>query len=320
MPSSETTARQYAVVTNCTGRKLHKGARTSLTISMAAASTAELAAKWVSALAHAEPAGEAQAFYAGRSFQDARAAAQQLNSPLWIVSAGLGLVHFKEQVPAYDLTVGPGTNSVTPLVKASGDQLGDWWRALASLRNQTPTPLADLLSKHRNAILLLALPTTYLALVANELAGLRPAEAKRLRIFTSYSWARTAPPALLPALMPYDERLESTALAGTRHDFPQRALLHFVTALKAQLLDQGPAADAVRQAMASLQLRVRPMREKRSDHQIRDELRRQWHTYSGEGAKLLRYLRDDALIQCEQTRFKHLWHEVRQEFKAKAQP
>ena len=115
-------------------------------------------------------------------------------------------------------------------------------------------------------------------------------------------------------VMPYDERLEGhERFAGTRSDFPQRAMRHFVEELDGQYLDVERANDAVETAMAQLKRPVLPQRARKTDEEIIKLIRSQWMTHDGSSLRLLRYLRDEALVACEQSRFRGLWHRVRAE-------
>jgi hypothetical protein len=108
--------------------------------------------------------------------------------------------------------------------------------------------------------------------------------------------------------MPYDDRLEGIANHdGTRTDFPHRALKHFVTQLQGHKLQATLAKASVKRAMDNSSERIVPKREKATDKQIVDLIRANWNDYDGSATKLLRYLRDEALVACEQSRFSALW-------------
>jgi hypothetical protein len=112
-------------------------------------------------------------------------------------------------------------------------------------------------------------------------------------------------------------RLESLGgYDGTRAEFPQRALRHFVEELAAHKLALADAHVAVAAALEGLGRRTTPIRQRRTDAQIAKILRQRWRAYGGSSTRLHRYLRDDALVACEQSRFRALWREVRAEFDA----
>jgi hypothetical protein len=115
------------------------------------------------------------------------------------------------------------------------------------------------------------------------------------------------PTRLQSSVLPYDERLEGLdGYAGTRSDFPQRALRHFVEVVRGHTLPLEQAREHVRAAMAALRKPVLPERQRKSDEEIIALLRQHWQRLNGSATALLRYLRDDALVACEQSRFRTL--------------
>ena len=118
-----------------------------------------------------------------------------------------------------------------------------------------------------------------------------------------------------PYVLPYDERLEGAPkYAGTRTDFPQRALLHFIQEVEGHQRDFSSAYAAVLSEMANLKKPELPVRLKKTDDEIAALLRRNWNKYDGASGRLLRFLRDEALVACEQSRFRDLWRQIQQEF------
>jgi thymidylate synthase len=114
--------------------------------------------------------------------------------------------------------------------------------------------------------------------------------------------------------MPYDERLEGIANhGGTRSDFPQRALKHFVAHLHAQELSVADATSQVCAAMSASFKPIIPKRMKTPDEQIAELIRTNWSHCEGSASKLLRFLRDDANVACEQSRFSGIWREIKEE-------
>lgn len=109
-------------------------------------------------------------------------------------------------------------------------------------------------------------------------------------------------------MLPYDERLEGLPnYAGTRTDFPQRALLHFVQELDGHRRDFGTAHASVLFEMSKLKKPELPVRVKKSDEEIMALLAKNWDKYDGASGRLLRFLRDEKKVACEQSRFRRLW-------------
>lgn len=113
--------------------------------------------------------------------------------------------------------------------------------------------------------------------------------------------------------MPYDDRLDGTSYAGTKSDFPQRAMRHFVEELRGHERSLNDAIDRVAASMCALPARTRPQRLRQTDDEIVLTLKALWERHDGAGGRLLRHLRNEAGIACEQARFKDLWHRVRAE-------
>lgn len=298
-----------AVVTNCTQRKSGQ-IRVDLAQLPHVRGAGRLAEAWRRLVGRASPVGPVQTLYQGRTIADTAAAAAFLGSSWYVVSAGLGLVRSDQPVPAYECTVAAGSE-LSGRLELSGATTADWWSAITAAQ---PHPLSRLIAKRPT---LLALPSTYLRMVHDDLAHVSAAKARQLRIFTSAVGAQFVPGHLADCVMPYDDRLESVPdYAGTRSDFAQRALRHFVEALEAVPL---PLEEARAKVTASLVRRPRPLRStgrRMSDDEIRWALTAQWARYAGSSTRLLRYLRDEARISCEQKRFSRIWQALAAELRA----
>ena len=69
-------------------------------------------------------------------------------------------------------------------------------------------------------------------------------------------------------------------------------------------------------ALSDLKQRTLPQRRRADDDEILQLLRTHWDAYKGQSSRLLRFLRDDALVACEQSRFRALWLQLRAEIAA----
>src|SRR5947208_7568321 len=96
---------RVSVITNCTARKALAVPRLTQARSMRRGSLASLAKEWKWRLRDAERRVPARELYQGRAFQEATKAARLAKTPLYIVSAGLGLINEAELVPPSSLTV-----------------------------------------------------------------------------------------------------------------------------------------------------------------------------------------------------------------------
>lgn len=269
---------------------------------------ASLARLWKEELSKSRtrlPAGE---LYLGRSVVDAREAASLTGARLAFVSAGLGLTDANALAPHYDLTVSPGAGSISPVLAQLNSTAAEWWIAL----NSGPA-IARLISSQLTKTVFLALPSGYLDMVSQDLQHCTANCAKKLRIFTSEKGRAAVPEHLQRSVMPYDERLEGTPFSGTRADFPQRALRHFIEELHGHRLSLGKGIAAVESALTGLTAPNIPDRTRLGDEEIADLLRNNWRNYEGSSTRLLRFLRDEALVACEQGRFRRIWLELCQE-------
>lgn len=297
---------EFVVVTNCTARKRSGVQLARLRPPPVSAGLRALAQQWRATLAEHAPAIPAGHLYVGRSISEAKAAAERLRAPLFVVSAGLGLVPADRLVPGYDLAAAGNGGGLPSLLEARGAGITDWWREISQGRG-----LAWLLAENPAAVVLLALPADYVRLLAAELKTLPHVDAARLRIFTSRSGRQVL--AHLPHVptMPYDERLEAlTGFSGTRADFPQRALRHFVAILGAHRLAAGSAHREVESALAQHRVPEIPVRQRLTDDEVCSLIRQGWESCGGGSARLLRYLRDEVKVACEQRRFAELRRRV----------
>lgn len=301
------------VVTNCTNRKRVGRVDVAFRQVGTSGSLASIAARWAKAIGKAQRTTQAADVYAGRAFVEARRVTEILDGTLHIVSAGLGIVGASDLIPAYDLTVADGENSLKPLLARLGQEPGDWWAALTGELGEHRS-IRALLAKHPTALVLFALPGSYVALIAPDLSCLTKSQVNRIRIITSGHGQTLVPDHARHVVLPYDERLEGSSYAGTRTDFAQRALRHFVEVLHGHRLSVEDGREAVADAMRTLRKPVIPSRAKKTDAEILVLLRKNWSRFGGASTRLLRYLRDEALVSCEQGRFRGLWSLLQQEF------
>lgn len=153
---------------------------------------------------------------------------------------------------------------------------------------------------------LIALTRPYAQMVGECLSKLGPQVLARLRIFGA-SLAPALPAAVNSTLVPYDSRLDAI-LPGTRADFSQRALLHFVrsVAIKGDAQDRDADHAAVEVALRGVATPDRPRRPRRTDAEILQLILARLRSQSGI-ARILRALRDDEGVACEQARFSRLY-------------
>ena len=153
---------------------------------------------------------------------------------------------------------------------------------------------------------LIALTKPYAAMVGPALSRLRERQIERMRIF-GWRLKQVLPRSLHGSVMDYDDRLEAV-LPGTRSDFPQRALLHFVETVLPNGAETRDDGKAVEEAMSGLVPRAKVKRPRASDADISAWLAGALSEESGIG-RLLRRFRAEG-VACEQARFTRLYHQV----------
>jgi hypothetical protein len=293
------------IVTNCTARKRGSEAPLTLGPDLVGCSLVVTVSNWRSAIANCAGNRAAQDLYAGRSVAEARRASQSVNARLFFVSAGLGLIPADDPAPAYDLSPVQASGGLIDALSTHRSAPSDWWSCL------TQNGLSRQIRESPNQLILIALPSTYLKMIGQDLAEVRAEDAVRLRIFTSPAGASELPVSLRSSAMPYDERLESIpAAGGTRADFPQRALRHFVETLRGDgaSLDTGRAL--VEKALGHYDFRRTPDRTRLDDGQMKALILKRWDSCQGRSSHLLQAIRNEEMVACEQGRFRHLWREI----------
>ncbi|MBX9456181.1 MAG: hypothetical protein KL863_09230 [Rhizobium sp.] len=297
------------ILTSCTQRKRVTPNALLYARDLPIGTLGQVAEAWMAKVATVEDLAPAKDVYCGRSFVEAMKAADFAQADLHIVSAGLGLIHRKQDIPSYNLTVSKGSQDcILGKLQDHGDN--DWWAALGGHKT-----LNDLLDRSSDLIII-ALPSPYLRMVAPGLQGVPDALCERIRIVGG----RDVPdlnPRLEHVRLPYDDRLDGpqSTLPGTRSDFASRAVRHFVE----NVLAAAPHATAkehaelVEVALAGWDRPSPKSGTRMSDCDLKSIVRDHWSRADGQSTKLLRILRDELNIACEQKRFARLTAEIREE-------
>jgi hypothetical protein len=289
---------QTTIITTCTNRKRRPADPRLRARDLAVGGVGDVASEWLARVAAAEFTGTAATLYAGRSFQEAKRAAVACGGRLLIVSAGLGLTDAQAETPSYDLTLSQASeDTITRKINGS---VTEWWAAISTQR--APCHSLD------GGLILAALSRPYLRMVATDWAAWPSERLERLRIF-SKDFPKDLPGNLARLWMPYDDRLDQALgdHAGTQSDFAQRALRHFVQTIGVEVMDLERHRTAVGAALATLDFRATPTRQRFDDAAITAMILRDWDHVAGRSGAMLRRLRDDLNVACEQGRFKLLF-------------
>lgn len=302
------------VITTCTNRKRKRIPDHLHACALLQGEMTDVAEEWARRLASASDLYPASDLYGGRGFQEAILAADILDGDLFVVSAGLGLVEARAKIPAYACTI--LTDAADSIVARTRGPFAPtkWWRALASV-SPHHRGLAGV-ARRSTGLICAALSDSYLNMLSADLVALPKVVLCRLRIFTRAPADKVAP-SLRPSIMPYDDRLDGpdSPIRGTRGDFAGRALRHFAEHI-ATKRDQRSAAEhakAVVTALHGWDMPRRFARHRLDDAAILNVIRSRWDAERGSSTRLLRHLRDDRGVACEQGRFAALARQVRAE-------
>ena len=302
------------LITGCTNRKRIGPDHSVTARTLAVGHLEAVRAEWLDRLDKARVVAEAVSLYCGRSIVEIRGAARAANAGLAFISAGLGIVCADTAIPSYSLTVsGRGPDAVLGRITPACSP-ADWWSGLEPC-SRFGRGTADLAREH-GGLLICALPQAYLLMAAPGLISLAESGAIDLRIITA-ARKENIDQRLHRWTMPYDDRLDGpdSPISGTLGDFPARAARHFVEAILSRE-PRGAASQHARSVDAALS-RWRPsvsrVGRRCSDDEVMALLRKHWQAAEGRSTALLRVLRDDLGIACEQGRFANLARKIRAE-------
>ena len=298
------------LVSNCTTRKSVPSNERLQAADLPCGTTQEVARTWNEWVDGTQRRLPAEQMYQGRGFVEAKNASKSVGGQHWIISAGLGLVSVSDLIPGYDLTVS-GNSASHIRTKIQGEVFSpqQWWLELTKCQ-KPPSTLLHLIRDNHQDLVVLALPSNYLSMVLDDLSQLNYAELARLRLVGAPE--KTVPPHLRPLWLPYDERLDGpdSPISGTRSDFPQRAARHFLETIwpTAPYAASEIHSGLVRNALSTFARPSNPRRERLDDAAIVALIERFWEQAEGRSSRLLRILRDEKCVACEQSRFKKLVH------------
>jgi hypothetical protein len=304
----------YLVITNCTGRKSQKpDPKLRRTPKLNAYQDIDQCASiWANSIRDAKQLIRAGDLYQGRTIVDSKFVGDSLNADTYVISAGLGLVSTQDLIPSYELTV-IESSPFGQQLKKSGYSNQDWWKKINGSLKKTNRPLSKLITNGRYKQIFIALPSTYLEMIQNDLWSANPKILNKVFIFTSSYGVKFIPDEWKHQALPYDERLEDvkSGYAGIRSDFPQRAMRHFVATIWSKSNSLETNIKKTNRSLRKLKKPVLPERIKVDDAAIIRIIKKNWKSKLGNSQDLLRLIRDEALVSCEESRFRRLCAEVR---------
>jgi hypothetical protein len=158
-------------------------------------------------------------------------------------------------------------------------------------------------------------------MIEPEIEQLPPERLSRTRVFTGPSF-RFRDGRLNRLLMPYDARLDGpdSPAPGTATDFSSRALCDFSKFVLPGAPEATPEehSAAVVHRLEQWSAAIRPERRRQSDADLLAIIRANWRYAGGSASQMLRWLRSELGIACEQGRMRNLHSTVRKEMEAQA--
>lgn len=296
-----------ALVVPCSAKKSKLSSPGLMGSRLTAGRQLTVGSRWQQQLRESTPCIQAGELYSGSSFRRVRQLGLSIDRPVWVISAGLGLVSAEQLIPPYDLTLSSASAASLPN-RILGDFRHDaWWELVQT------SPFANTLSsifdsQHQSRVLV-ALTKPYAQLIGNALATMPLELRSRLRVFGPGIVA-SLPQALRSQVLYYDQRLDSIS-PGIKLDAAARALVHF-----GELTAQIPIT-TVEDDQALIELALEPIQVQPGIQRVRwddDTLREHLRPWASQGLPLkaaLRRLRDDSRVSCEERRFRRLYDEVR---------
>jgi hypothetical protein len=289
------------IITTCTKRKKLPANPYLSASNLLCTSQSELQNEWCSRIQNAPKVYTADSVYSGRGFNEINKISKQFNLRFYIISAGYGLINKNHKISSYDLTIS-GSSSNNICRKVPFFSYNSWWQSI----NSEFFSLTKLIISDHNNKFVIALSSSYWNLIKNDLSNLPLADRKRVRIIGLSN--KYLPEWACDISLPYDERFDGpdSPLPGIRSNFPQRATVHYI---KEIFSNSSPEKDkqAVQDLMCHLRYPPKITRKRVDDdillRMIMTKLR-QKHLSS---ALMLKWIRNEALISCEQNRCARLY-------------
>ena len=304
------------LVTLCTNRKKRAAPSTLQARNLPIGPQEWVFAEWRRRILSCTERQPAMATYCGRGFTEALLTARVTMQPLWIISAGLGLITAEDVIPAYDLTLNSASpNSIRSRTLPLPFRPEFWWQQLNQLYAPTRS-LARLVQENPHLIVVVTLSSAYIQLVTSDLISVPPVARDRVRLVGPVA-PQGLSSVLQPLWMPYDARFDgpNSPNPGTRADFPQRVARHFVEQIAVRDPVATPAQHRawVTEALATLLPASIPRRRPLDDDAILTLIAQCWDRAGGSAARMLRWLRDKEGVACEQGRLARLFKQVKQQ-------
>lgn len=303
---------QFIIITSCTRRKKSNLPAPLTADRLTPGTHNTVANEWLKNAKKSQVKISTEELYVGRAILEAKKAVDILKAQLIFASTGFGLIDSKTTVPNYDLTVVDTQDSIRRIIVDEPFSSQKWWSCINRIRGTKK--LSTQLEESPKLIIFLALPKAYLELIKQEFDGISKESSGRLRIFTSPDNANALPESIKSSYIPYDERFDGigSPVPGTRSDYPQRIMRHFIESIfdpnKPSLTLE---KERVLHVLRGMNFREKIERLRLNDGEIRNTIIQNWENGKLSSARMLRILRDDLAISCEQKRFSKIYRELK---------
>lgn len=264
---------------------------------------------WRRAIDSQQSVVPARECYAGGSWSQMVAAESALKGKceLWVVSAGLGLLPADLKIPNYSATFGSNDPD-----SVATDHAGrsDWWDLLVRWGREKRGigSISDLAQANPKAVVLIAVSSTYLEVIKNDLISAQEALVNRDNLLVISAGARPVTE-LGTSHLPINASFEHL-VGGARTSLNSRMLRHIVEKHGCGSLNATKIAADMQSTARTLEAPKSFDRSRLTDKEvsqfIRDHIKR---VSSPSASALLRLLRDSGLA-CEQKRFGRIFQTV----------
>jgi hypothetical protein len=300
-------------ISTCTGSKTLPLTGSICADDLENGSIREVCKSWKKLVRLSEPKIPANELYCGRGFKDAKKTAELLNADHWIISAGLGLIRADKKVPVYDLTLkSQGRSNLKPKINGQAFRATKWWKEL-NLQNKYKN-IAELVEEFPRSKIIIAISTPYYHMILEDIANIPHSDSSRIRLIGP-NLPRPNSDSRNALLLPYGERLDGprSPIKGTKSDFAQRAGLHFATYVWPSSKNRSFAthSEKIIELLKVMGTPKKIVNKKISDEEVEKIILANWEKCQGYSSVMLRILRDELKIACEQSRFKNIFNQLK---------
>ena len=298
------------VVVSCSDRKSMPSAPQLRASVLPRGSFGKRTASWMKRAGQAPGLATAASLYQGEHWSVARDLALQDGIELWVASGGFGLISQGAKICGYSATFTPGcadTVTLASTAKAIDRERKQWWTALQALKSPDHRSSIPQLAAEGSVVIAASRP--YLSAMESEILDAALLAPRRVMIST------VGPvPTRLQSLCAGGDGSLRNVLGGSMQAVNARLAQRIVTTIA----DKDLTVDAARRLTASLLTGAAPLirfnRRTLTDQEVRAYIADAIGNSNGittSCSSLIRVFRD-AGMACEQSRFRDLFHQVRE--------